>query len=101
MKQFLPLGSIVKLKESDAKLMIIGRSQVCEGEQFDYSAVLFPVGYTGKDQLFVFNNDDVDIIFYMGMQDIEEFAFRQALAEAEEKQAAGEAAEQTEDNTES
>ena len=86
MKQFLPLGSIVKLKESDAKLMIIGRSQICEGEQYDYSAVLFPVGYIGKNQLFVFNNEDVDITFYLGMQDLEEFAFRQALAEAEEQQ---------------
>ena len=101
MKQFLPLGSIVKLKESDAKLMIIGRSQLCEGIQYDYSAVMFPVGYTGSDQLFVFNNDDVDIMFYLGMQDLEEFAFRQALAEAEEEQLAGENTEESEDKTES
>ena len=104
MKQFLPLGSIVTLKESEAKMMIIGRSQVCEGVQYDYSAVLFPVGYTGSDQLFVFNNEDVDIMFYLGMQDIEEFAFRQAFAEAEEEQAngavSGDEASTAEDDTE-
>ena len=85
MKKYLPLGSIVTLKESERKMLIIGRSQVCNDVLYDYSACLFPEGYLGKDQLYVFNNEDVDILYYVGMQNEEEFAFRKALIEAEEK----------------
>lgn len=85
MKKYLPLGSVVTLKESERKMLIIGRSQVCNDILYDYSACLFPEGYLGKDQLYVFNNEDVDILYYVGMQNEEEFAFRKALIEAEEK----------------
>ena len=32
MKDFLPIGSVVLLKETNKKLMIIGRVQICEGK---------------------------------------------------------------------
>ena len=86
MKKYLPLGSIVTLKESEKKLMIIGRSQTCNDVFYDYSACLFPEGYLGKDQLYVFNNDDVENLYYVGMQNEEEFIFRRALIEAEEQE---------------
>lgn len=37
----------------------------------------------GKDSLYVFNNKDIDTLYYMGMQNEEEFGFRKALIEAE------------------
>ncbi len=85
MKKYLPIGSVVTLKNETKKLMIIGRSQVCQDVQYDYSACLFPEGYLDKDSLYVFNNDDVDILYYVGMQNEEEFVFRKALIEAEEE----------------
>lgn len=85
MRKYLPIGSIVTLKDETKKLMIIGRSQVCEGVQYDYSACLFPEGYLNKDSLYIFNNDDIDILYYVGMQNEEEFKFQRALVEAEEK----------------
>ena len=59
MKKYLPLGSVVTLKESERKMLIIGRSQVCNDVLYDYSACLFPEGYLGKDQLYVFNNEGI------------------------------------------
>lgn len=85
MKNYLPIGSVVTLKNGTKKLMIIGRSQVCEGKLYDYSACLFPEGYLGKDALYIFNTDDIGTLYYIGMQNDEEFAFRSALVEAEEK----------------
>lgn len=85
MRKYLPIGSIVTLKNGTKKLMIIGRSQVCEGVQYDYSACLFPEGYLNKDSLYIFNNDDIDGLYYVGMQNEEEFKFQRALVEAEEK----------------
>lgn len=87
MKKYLPLGSVVTLKKAEKKLMIIGRSQMCNGELYDYSGCLFPEGYLGKDRMYVFNNDDIETLYYMGMQNEEEFGFRKALIEAEEQKA--------------
>lgn len=85
MKKYLPIGSVVELNGASKKLMIIGRCQVCEDVTYDYSACLFPEGYLNKDSLYVFNNEDVETLYYVGMQDEEEFAFRKALAEAQEQ----------------
>ena len=38
-----------------------------------------------KRQLYIFNNDDIDKLYYVGMQNEEEFKFQKALVEAEEK----------------
>lgn len=81
MKEFLPIGSVVLLKGTEKKLMIIGRVQVCEGKVHKYSGVLYPEGYLGSDQLYLFEEEDIDRIYYMGMQDQEELAFRKALTE--------------------
>ena len=40
----------------------------------------------GADKLYAFNNDDVDTLYFIGMQDDQEFAYRKALIEAEEKE---------------
>lgn len=84
MKKYLPLGSVVVLNGGSKKLMIIGRCQICQDVTYDYSACLFPEGYLNKDSLYIFNNEDIEELYYVGMQDEEEFTFRKALIEAEE-----------------
>ena len=86
MKDFLPIGSVVLLKETEKRLMIIGRVQVCDGKAYKYSGVLYPEGYLGSDKLFLFNEDDIEVLYYMGMQDPEEFQFRKELVEQVSKQ---------------
>ena len=86
MKNYLPLGSVVLLKGAKKKVMIIGRSQICDDATYDYSAVLFPEGYLNKDQMFVFNNEDIDVLYYVGMQNDEEFNYRAALVKEVENQ---------------
>ena len=85
MKKYLPIGSVVTLKGQTKKVMIIGRSQICEDVLYNYSACPFPEGYLGSDKLYVFNNDDIETAYYIGMQNDEEFIYRKALIEAEER----------------
>ena len=76
----LPIGSVVLLKNSTKKIMIIG---VCQGEAgdpnvvWDYAACVYPEGYLGPDKTFLFNNDQIDKIFAVGYQDEEQFAFKE------------------------
>lgn len=80
---YLPLGSVVSLTGGQKRLSIIGRTQVSAEtkEQFDYAGVLFPEGYQQADQLYLFNNSDIEHISQMGLIDDEELAFQHFLSE--------------------
>lgn len=87
MKDLLPIGSVVTLKKGTKKLMIIGRFQqnVKTKKIYDYAGCLWPEGYMDKEHSYVFNHEDIDILYYLGMQDIEEFNFRSKLDELMKK----------------
>ena len=74
MKDLLPIGSVVTLKEGKKKLMIIGRIQENEKTKklYDYAGCNWPEGYMDKDHCYVFNHEDIDCLYYIGLQDIEE-----------------------------
>lgn len=85
MKNFLPIGSVVLLKKAAKRLMICGRIQIRmeAGEQklYDYCGCLYPEGVLDPEKTYLFNNEDIDKVFYMGMQDEEEFKFRAYILE--------------------
>jgi len=81
----LPVGTVVLLKESTKRVMIIG---VCQRSMdnpeilWDYSGCLFPEGYIGADKVFLFNNDQIDRVFALGYQDPEQMAFKEKIDKA-------------------
>lgn len=81
MREILPLGSVVTLKNASKRLMIIGRIQkeTSTKQVFDYCGVLWPEGLISSDKVYLFNEDDIQIIWFIGLQDSEEFAFRSEL----------------------
>lgn len=91
----LPIGSVVLLKNSTKRVMIMGVCQgtVSEGERriYDYVGCFFPEGYMSADKNFLFNQDQIDRLFAIGYQDEESLKFKEradALIEklrAEEK----------------
>lgn len=84
MKELLPLGSVVTLKKGSKRLMIIGRVQKREddGKIYDYASCLWPEGYLDSTHCYLFDQEDIDCLFYIGLQDVEEFNFRFDLEEA-------------------
>ena len=85
----LPVGSVLLLKNSKKKVMVIGvlQKQVKEGLEviWDYSAVLYPEGYMGPDKTFLFNADMIDKVFALGYQDDEQFVFKTKIDQLKEK----------------
>lgn len=77
----LPIGSVVLLKGAQKRLMICGRVQtdVSTGITYDYSACLYPDGIVSSDELYMFNNGNIQKIFFIGFQDAEEFEFKKFL----------------------
>lgn len=77
-KEILPIGSVVTLQGGTKKIMIVGRIQEekATGTSYDYSAVFYPEGILDPNELFLFQHTDIDLIYFVGLQESEEFAFR-------------------------
>ena len=59
MKLF-PIGSVVKLKELNQPVMVIGRMIIsADKRDFDYVGVPYPVGYLGDEKVLRFNHDKI------------------------------------------
>ena len=74
----LPIGSVVLLKDGEKRVMICGRIQTRAGEDkiYDYVACPYPEGIVDPENMFFFNREAVDSLFFIGFQDAEELAFR-------------------------
>ena len=75
----LPIGSVVTVKEANKSMMIIGILPINEGKQYDYIAVFYPEGYMTEDQIFLFNQDDIEKVHFLGFMDSEYQSFRHEL----------------------
>lgn len=77
MDKYLPIGSVVLLKNGRKKIMIYGRKQmhVETGEEWDYLACLYPEGNINEEFMYLFNHDQIDKVYYLGYEDEEEKIF--------------------------
>lgn len=82
-KELLPVGSVVLLKEGQKRLMICGILQsdaAGNGDQYDYMGVMYPEGHIGDQFQFLFDHEDIDQIIFRGFEDEEREAFLEKLA---------------------
>ncbi|MDR1565471.1 MAG: DUF4176 domain-containing protein [Oscillospiraceae bacterium] len=79
----LPIGSVVLLKNSTKRVMIIGFCQKnankSEVQLWDYAGIVFPEGYLAADKVFLFNHEQVEKIYALGYQDEEQFVFKEKI----------------------
>ena len=70
-KKYLPIGSIVKLKNKDVLIMVTGYYSV-EYEKnvmiYDYSGCLYPEGLMVKNGICSFNHSDIDNVIFKGYE---------------------------------
>ena len=76
---FLPIGSVVLLKDAKKRVMITGYCmEHNDGEKtnkYDYCGCLFPEGIVDTEQVALFNNNQIDQVFFLGLQDVESMSF--------------------------
>lgn len=66
--EYLPIGTVVTVGDETKKLMIIGLLQTkAENNQvYDYSAVLYPEGFIGPSETYLFNKNQISRIYHLG-----------------------------------
>lgn len=82
-KELLPIGSVVILNGGQKKLMIFGVKQTDNntGTEYDYIGVLYPEGNIGEQGQFLFNQSDIEQVFFQGYEDDERDEFIEKLDE--------------------
>ena len=83
----LPEGSVVLLKDSSKKLMIMGFCQTkpgVPGKIYDYCGCLYPEGYLAPDRIYLFDHDQIDRVYFVGYIDEEQYSFQAVLDERPE-----------------
>lgn len=83
--EFLPIGSVVMLKESEAPVMIAGYLSVVEGnldKVWNYSGFRFPIGYTDNDKILSFDHEQIELVIAYGYKDVEQENFIRLLEAA-------------------
>ena len=84
-KDLLPIGSVVMLKEATKPLMIFGIKQIAvedETIEYDYIGVFYPEGNMGNEMQFLFNHEDIVEVLFKGYETEERQEFLDAIAEA-------------------
>ena len=85
LEYLLPIGSRVLLKGSTKKVMVIGffvgYKEEGRKEVYDYLGCLWPEGVIDSDKNIVFNHEDIEEVISKGVEDDEEIAFREKLAD--------------------
>ena len=81
-EKYLPIGTVVMLKGGKKRAMITGFCSISEEDKtkvFDYSGCLYPEGFISSNQTLLFNHEQIDKIFHLGLVDEEEKQFKQKL----------------------
>lgn len=87
-KELLPIGSIVLLKDGEKRLMISGIMQTDTGgtqKNYDYMGVLYPEGHIGEGFQYLFNHEDINEIIFRGFEDAERVEFLDKLTNLYER----------------
>lgn len=72
-EKYLPIGTVVKLKELPTKMMItcyvVFSENASKGKVYDYGGCPYPTGLLEANKVAVFDHEDIEKIIYMGYKD--------------------------------
>ena len=69
MTEYLPIGSVVTLKNGRSKLMIIGYCKcikIASIQKDDYVACIYPIGLVNYKVTLSFKHEQIDEVVFMG-----------------------------------
>lgn len=84
LEKYLPIGSVVLLKNGEKRLFIAGFGMQENDKEkiYDYCGYPYPEGITNPNQTILFDHEEISKIFFVGYSDLEETKFKEKLKEA-------------------
>nr|WP_289037211.1 DUF4176 domain-containing protein [uncultured Allobacillus sp.] len=87
-KHYLPVGSVIGLKNDSRRLLVIGRQLYSASNHVirDFAALEYPNGFVSSEEKFIlFDRKDIEVVYHYGYVDDKEMELDQLLQEAEAK----------------
>ena len=84
-EKYLPIGSVVLLKDAKKRVMITGfaaKGKETGDKMFDYMGCLYPEGVISTDKNLLFDHKDIQQIYAIGYSDDEQKRFMGVLDKA-------------------
>jgi hypothetical protein len=81
-EKYLPIGSVVLLKNGKHRIMVTGFCYIDNSnnsKMYDYRGCLYPEGIIDDSNLILFNHDQINKVFCLGLSDKEEKDFKSTL----------------------
>lgn len=81
-EKYLPLGSVVLLKGGKKRVMVAGFCAISDEDKdkvYDYSGCVYPEGFMSSSQVLLFDHDQIDKVYYLGLSDDEDKEFKTKL----------------------
>lgn len=88
MEKYLPIGTVVMLTGGKKRVMISGFCAIDESDKekmWDYSGCIYPEGFLSSNQTCLFDHEQIEKVYYLGLIDEEEEEFKKKLKELTEK----------------
>lgn len=82
LEKYLPIGSVVILKNGKKRIMITGYATIDlekKDKVYDYMGCMFPEGVISTNQNLLFNHEDIQQVFCIGFSDEEQKDFSKKL----------------------
>lgn len=86
-KHYLPVGSVVGLKNDSRRLLIVGRQLYSETNEVirDFAALEYPNGFvSAKEKFILFDRGEIEVVYHYGYVDDKELELDQLLHDAEQ-----------------
>lgn len=83
-EKYLPIGTVVMLKNASKRIMITGFCIIPDEDKtkmYDYLGCLYPEGMIDPKQNLMFNHEQIEKIYHMGLEDDEEKSFKKNMKE--------------------
>lgn len=83
-EKYLPIGTVVMLKGGTKRAMITGFCSIGNEDQtkvYDYSGCIYPEGIISSNKTLLFNHEQIDKIYHIGLSDDEDKQFKEKLKE--------------------
>lgn len=83
-----PIGSVVELKNTTAKVMITGFCVAKKDDDknyYDYMGCIWPVGIIDTEKNFMFNHENIERLVFKGLENEEEKFFKEKLSKVVEE----------------
>ena len=81
-EKFLPIGTVVMLKNGEKKVMITGFCSIADNNKskvFDYVGCLYPEGILSSNQNCLFDHEQIEKIYFLGFSNEEDKIFKEKL----------------------